>query len=449
MKICIVLLAIPVLIALPGCSPGGVSDPGKTKQTTPQASGIDLSPTVRKNLGVTFAKVEARRVAGTIRIPGAFEFTPLARREYRLPLAGRVELLVDQNDQIEEGQLLYRFKSPVWPELLHEIILGEQEIARSSAQIDVAVAKVAQARVNLGVSRTRLAALAEAELQRADLVAAAAEIEASLPRLEAELQLARTSLVNAERTRQHALHRAANAAGIEEEVLIAQTVVGESRVPGYTTIDWIDVRAERAGVVEVLALTDGAFADAPSLVLSTVDPAALRFRAMALQADLPQLSGVAKATIVPPRSLQVSADDSVSSAVQLGLEAHPSERTLVVFATPDRLAPWIRSGVSAFLEIVLRESDAAALAIPRSAIVLDGLKHVFFRRDPKNPDKVLRVEADMGVCDGRWTVLHSGVQRGDEVVLAGVYELNLASSNKPSVPIGSHVHADGSIHSDH
>ena len=49
---------------------------------------IDVPASVRQNLGITFAKVERRRVASTIRVPGRFELLPSARREYRATLPG-------------------------------------------------------------------------------------------------------------------------------------------------------------------------------------------------------------------------------------------------------------------------------------------------------------------------------------------------------------------------
>jgi len=444
-----------VLLAAPGCSPQAspAAAQDQPDDAAPAKPGIALSATTRKNLGVTFAEVEVRHVATTVRIPGNFEFTPLARHEYRLPLAGRVDLAVAQNERVEAGQLLFRFQSPAWPQLLHEIILGEQEMARSAAQIQVDEATLNEARSNLKTTRSRLDALNAINLPRADLLAAAAEIEASLPRLEAQLGLARIGFENAQRTRQHALHRAATAVGLSEQELYAPSdgldAEGEP-LPGYMAIDWIDVRAEQAGVVEDLALTDGEFAEAPARVISVVNPAALRLRAMALQADLAQLDGVTRATIVPPRSVGLTLEDGVGADVQLGLEAHPNERTLVVLATPDGPAPWIRNGVSAFLEIVYGDdSSPRSLAIPRSAIVQDGLEHVFFRRDPSDPGRVHRVVADMGVSDGRWTAIHSGIQRGDQVVLAGAYELKLATSREDNASAGGHVHADGTSHGAH
>ena len=89
------------------------------------------------------------------------------------------------------------------------------------------------------------------------------------------------------------------------------------------------------------------------------------------------------------------------------------------------------------------------LAVPRQAIVQDGLEHVLFRRNPKEPDEVLRVVADLGLGDGRWVVLESGVMVGDEVVLTGAYELKLAMQRNGQPSTGGHVHADGTTHDDH
>ncbi len=75
---------------------------------------------------------------------------------------------------------------------------------------------------------------------------------------------------------------------------------------------------------------------------------------------------------------------------------------------------------------------------------------MFFRRDPKDPDRAIRVIADLGVDDGRWVVVNSGVRLGDEIVLNGAYELQLAMAQASgSAPRGGHVHPDGSFHADH
>lgn len=445
------IAALAAALTLSGCSrenaqPSAASQP---EEPAPPTNRIDIPATVRSNLGITFAGVERRRVDGTIRVPGAFELQPLARHEYRMTLPGRVQLEVDQYQRVEPGDLLYRFRSPQWPELQHEIIVGEQEIHAAGAAIDVAQARISEAEQRLAIARQRLESLSSAEIRNADLEAQAAEIEASLPRLRAELRQAETSLANAHRTREHAMHRASAATGIDESKLAGEVEHNGEIVPAYRAVDWVEVRATEPGVVETLAVTDGSFAEAPSLVLSTVDPSKVRFRAIALQADLARLGGSTTARIVPPTTPGIPIDHGVDATVAVGLEAHPEQRTITLLAVPHGDRPWIRPGVSAFLEVVVESSGGPALAIPRAAIVKDGIVHVFFRRDPQDPNKAIRVEADMGVSDGRWVAINSGIALNDEVVLDGAYELKLASQQSGMSQRGGHFHADGTFHGEH
>ena len=133
----------------------------------------------------------------------------------------------------------------------------------------------------------------------------------------------------------------------------------------------------------------------------------------------------------------------------IGLDADPNQRTVALFATPSDQVPWTRPGVSAFLEIPTKSTGGAVLAIPRSAVVKDGTAHVFFRRDPDNPNLAIRVEADLGVDDGRWVEIQSGVGPNDQVVLSGAYELKLATATRGAATKGGHFHADGTFHPKH
>lgn len=444
----VALYGLACLSLLAACSrdPSMPESADAANDGTSSTDRVEIPATVRNNLGITFAKVERRRVESTIRMPGAFELQPLARHEYRMTLPGRVEIEVDQYQRVEPGDLLYRFLSPEWPELQHEIIVGEQEIEAANAAIGVARARTDEAEQRLAIMRERIASLSQAEVRNAELEAQAAEIEASLPRLRAELKQTETALANAHRTREHAMHRASAATGIGEDQLQSLVEFGSGSVPAFQTIIWIEVCAAEGGVVESLELTDGAFAEAPSLVLSIIDPGKVRFRALALQSDLARLRDIHRARIVPPVGQGIDVNDGVEARVEIGLEADPRQRTIATLATPEQGRPWIRQGVSAFLEVVVESTGGPALAIPRSSIVRDGVAHVFFRRDPSDPNKAIRVEADMGVDDGRWVAINSGVAPGDEIVLDGAYELKLASQQDGVVQKGGHVHADGTFH---
>jgi len=451
MKQLILILMTALALLFAACSsedPGGQVTERDEEAGDQPTNRIDIPAIVRSNLGITFAPVERRQVASTIRVPGSFELQPLARHEYRMVLPGEVALKVNQYQQVEVGDLLFRFRSPQWPELQHEIIASEQTIASAQAAISVARTQIAEAQQRSNLMKQRLDALAEAGIKNADLETQASEIEATLPRLRAELNQAETTLANARRNREHALHVASSATRIEEARLSEIVEHDGAMVPAYQTIDWIEVRATRPGTVETLALTDGAFAEATSLVLSTIDPTRVRFRAMALQSDLVRFNGGAKAMIAPPAAPGIAIGDAVAAEMTIGLEAHPEQRTVALLATPTEPREWIRAGVSAFLEVNVDSTDGYALAIPRSAIVKDGIVHVFFRRDPADPNKAIRVEADMGVSDGRWVAINSGLSLNDEVVLNGAYELKLASQQSGVSQKGGHFHADGTFHAE-
>ena len=410
---------------------------------------VEIPPTVRSNLGITFATVEKRSVANTLRLPGSFEVDPLARHEYRQMLPGRIEFAVSQYDHVEPGQVLYRFVSPQWPELQHEILEAEQAIAAAEASIKVAEALEQEARARLDSARQRVEALASAEVRRAELGATVAELEAAMPRVAAETKLARTRLGNARSQHEHAVHRAAVATGLDEATL-TETVEheGEQR-PRYRAVEALEVKATEAGIVESLATTNGAYVEAPGLVLTTTDPTRLRFRATALQDDLSRINTDAPASIVPPSTRGTSANAALPADVVVGLEAHPEQRTVALVARPEESAIWARPGVSGFLEVTVDSTTAPRLAIPESAVVRDGLVDVFFRRDANNPNRATRVEADLGASDGRWIVVNSGVRLGDEVVLDGVFELKLATASAGTQQEGGHFHADGAFHESH
>ena len=170
-----IVLAAGLLALTPACNQASedvsAQEVSAATSADPPTNRIDIPATVRRNLGITFAKVEVRQVAHTIRVPGAFERQPLARHEYRMALPGRVQLLVDQYEVVEPGQPLFRFQSPTWPELLHEVVIGEQAIATALAEIEVGKAKLVEARRKLELARERIEALARADFKEADLEA--------------------------------------------------------------------------------------------------------------------------------------------------------------------------------------------------------------------------------------------------------------------------------------
>lgn len=464
-----------ILIAIVGTaliSAGCRDEAQDTAQTagasTPQApitNRVDIPDTVRRNLGITFAKVEMRAVAETIRVPGRFEYLPDARREYRTMLGGRVELLVKQFQPVEQGTLLYRLDSPPWRELQQKIAEAQAEITAGEKRVEmIRPMREAHERLHNAIEETVTLLIARMErLQKGETAGSISAdeigaVQTELAKAHAELaevmtqetELAvgaavATSQLGAARVHfELLLNNAATLLDVATANLLAPSAPQPDSPPLWRALAHVEVRANDSGFVDSIHLTHGAWAAETSLVLTTVQPERIRFHGHAMQSDIGRFRAGLPARIVPPKSNSVSLDETMEGALELGLSGDPDQRTVDLFVTPTKFADWARAGVTGHLEVVVA-GGTAELAVPVSAVIQDGLNSVLFRRDPANPDKVIRIaDADLGATDGRWVEIKSGVKEGDEVVLNGVYQLMVATSG--SMQKGGHFHADGTFH---
>ena len=414
---------------------------GSGSATAAPTNRVDIPVSVRQNLGITFAKVEYRNVAQTLRVPGRFELLPTARREYRTPLAGLVEVLVSQYQRVEPGTPLYRVDAAAWRDL-HEQIAAmqarvdsmgplreahrhhEQSLTDKVALWQERLKQLDELRVAGGGSASQFtearATLNATQAELADVMEKDAELQAQQKQAEAELRSLKS---------RHVLLVRGSQCGDRHE--------GLEPGSGYT------VCAVASGVVETIGITPGGLAEENGHIVTVVQPDQIRFRARALQSDLGRLRDGLAASIAPPQVGNVPLKDAMNGVLQIGLAADADERTVDLVVVPSTLAPWARSGVSAHLEVTLAGGEDE-LAIPLSAVVRDGASPIIFRRDPANAEQAIRMEADLGLSDGRWIVLKSGVREGDEIVLGGNYQLMLATSGNASK--GGHFHSDGTFH---
>lgn len=444
----ITILLFTVATILTGCdrkqemrTEGDGHDHSTPASSSAPTNRIDIPAAVRQNLGITFVKVESRNVAQTLRMPGQFELLSTARREYRTPLAGRVELLVSQYQQVEPGTPLYRVDSLAWRDLHEQIAatrarvesmtplreahrVHEQSLADKVALWQDRLKQLEDLRAAGGGSAAQFteakATLNATQAELANVMEKDAELQAQQKQVEADLR----SLTS----RHDLLIRSGNCGNMHSEI---------EPESGFT------VCAVAFGIVELLGITPGGLADENGHILTIVQPEQIRFRARGLQSDLGRLRDGLSARIAPPQGGSLPLQDAMSGTLQIGLTADADERTVDLIVTPTSLASWARAGVSAHLEVTLA-GGWEELAIPLSAVVRDGATPIIFRRDPANPDKVIRMEADLGLSDGRWIVISSGVREGDEIVVSGNYQLMLATSG--SAPKGGHFHSDGTFH---
>jgi hypothetical protein len=269
------------------------------------------------------------------------------------------------------------------------------------------------------------------------------------PRLEAEVRAKEADMQSALLAYRVLLNKAQSLTGVPRDRLeqVLELKEGESLgTPYWSTVNRIAVHAEAAGVVSQVGVTNQGWAETGDLIVETIDPSALRFHADALQTDINLFRDGQPARIVPPQGGSIDLQDTMDGRIDVGFQAHPGERTVPIYLVPDALPRWAKAGVTAYLEVFVNGGEDAVVAIPEAAVVRDGLERVFFRRDPHDPDQVLRVVAEFGATDGRWVEVVAGLHAGDEIVLGGVYPLMLASSTSGDRQEGGHFHADGTFH---
>jgi multidrug efflux pump subunit AcrA (membrane-fusion protein) len=430
---------------------------------------IAIPVAVRSNLGISFVQAERRRVEQTLRVPGRFEYLPTARREYRTAIPGQVELLVRQFDRVDIGQPLYRLESPSWREMQQQLANATAQIERLEARLNtfeplfaahqqhedslhesVAVwnDRVKQLQSIREAGGGRIDELAQARASLASTRAELADVLEKKAELDAERQQTEADLRAAQARSEYLLYAASTIVSKPRSELTTLVKTNQGMRPAWASITQIEITATEEGVVEILGLTNGSWADEKTPVLTVVQPDQLRFRASGLQSDLGVLRDGLPGRIVPPTPTTVGRavplTNTMTGTIVLGLAGDPYERTLDVFIFPDELQSWARPGVAAQLEIVTDSTMSAELAIPLAAVQRDGLAPIIFRRDPSNPNEAIRMEADLGMDDGRWVALLSGVRDGDEVVLDGAFQLMLATSG--SIQKGGHFHSDGTFH---
>ena len=414
------------------------------EQAAAPTNRVDIPDAVRRNLGVTFAKVESRDVARTLRVPGRFESLPTAHREYRAPLGGRIEILVAQYDRVAAGAPLYRVDAPAWRALEEEIVAVNAKVQSMPPLREAHRVHEESLAEKVELWRTRLEQLEALQAAGGGSAQQMTEARIELVTTKAELAdvMEKDAILEADEQRAQAELRALRA---RREAILASCGCAVDSAAAMERMQPLVVCAVADGVVDDLGVTQGGLAEEGARVVTVMQPEKIRFRAHALQGDLARLRDGLGARIAPAGAASLASASTMAGALSIAPEADAASRTIDLLVTPGSLAPWARAGVAGSLEVTL-EGGSEELAIPLGCVVRDGNKAIVFRRDPKSPDKAIRLEADLGVDDGRWVVVQSGVREGDEIVLAGNYQLMLATSG--SAPKGGHFHSDGTFHAE-
>ena len=195
----------------------------------------------------------------------------------------------------------------------------------------------------------------------------------------------------------------------------------------------IGITAPIGGVIDRILAAAGARVTPDEPILSLINSAAPHIQAQVPENRLAQIDPKLGGRFIP--SGQTGAKVPIKF-IALGQEIDPATRTVPLtfaFESPNQGVPLGSVGT---LEIGSKQA-AEALAVPTAAIVEeDGIPIVFVQVSGETYQK--RAVA-LGVRDGSWIEVKSGVAEGERVATDGAYAI-LLSTKSGTIPAHGHAH---------
>jgi cobalt-zinc-cadmium efflux system membrane fusion protein len=195
------------------------------------------------------------------------------------------------------------------------------------------------------------------------------------------------------------------------------------------------LRAPIAGTVVSVDVATGSFVAAGDAVARIVDPTKLWIEARIPEADLARAAHPTGALIRVP-GLDHDIELGPSAVVSLGVTVDPVSRTTPLLFALDGASGALRAGQSVRAQVLTGAAESA-LAIPLSAVVEDeGVRVAYVLVDGEAFE---RRPLALGIRDGGFVQVISGLAAGERVVTRGAYAVRLASASS-SLPAHGHVH---------
>lgn len=196
--------------------------------------------------------------------------------------------------------------------------------------------------------------------------------------------------------------------------------LSEAEVEAVRASGDVDTRttlyAPIAGKVTDTTPVVGSMADPSTALLTVVDPRTLCVDAEVYERDLAKLRTGQEVTVAVPAYPGETFRGRIG---YIGDEVKPETRTITVRTEVENAAERLKPGMYADVSLFLEE-EAPALALPERA-VLDNLgeKMVFL----KTEEGYLPQAVEVGTRQGGYVEIVRGLERGDEVVVEGNYQL--------------------------
>ncbi|MBI4230808.1 MAG: efflux RND transporter periplasmic adaptor subunit [Planctomycetes bacterium] len=387
----------------------------------PSASAAEAAPDAQEFDGITFLKEQqwkirclvapsARRTLNERLVTtGAVLAHPSHVAQVTPPLAGRIlpsgdGALPMLGDRVEAGQALALVQPP-FSEFAGRIVEARAEVTRAEATLAVATRHLERTRTLHGRQ-----ARSDRDLEEAEA---------------------------AERSARAGQEAARSLAALYDQAG-ATFQAGGAGEGG--SLPAIALRSPIAGIVTQVAAAHGEYVTPERTVFRVLDTSRVLIEARVPEGEIHRVGdapGASYETLEERgRYVPVTGPDGAGRLVLVDREIDPSTRTLrVVYEMPNPLGGLL-AGMALHIHVETSRAEEA-IALPESALVEEEGRPVAFVE--VSGETFQKRDLELGIRDGGWVQVSSGIGEGEKVVVRGAYAVRLASVST-SIPAHGHAH---------
>lgn len=400
-------------------------------------------------IGLLMEQAERRSMIQRLQVPGEIEVPQGSMAVVGAPLAGRLSppesgVLPRIGDRVKKGQVLGFLVPPISTSDAAQIAANEAQLAANKLSLDT---------LEMGLL-----------IREFDVQARAVQIEQALQQSNARLDFARQALTRIEGLREKDLGTAADLAAARRDVELAlrEREGSQSLKASFAQSKerLTALRASRASASEsdspdaslrfpLVAPIDGEIVEAAHVageyiesqgaVYRIIEPSRVWIAAHVSEFDFAGLGdepgALLKFAAYPDQTFDVLGAME-GRVVNVGRVVDPETRTIALryeAANPDG---FLRAGMFADVFIETQRT-LDAVTVPEEAIVMhDGRPVAFVLLDGETFQKR---DLELGIRDGRFVEVRSGIDEGERVATKGAYLVKLASASPASFGEG-HAH---------
>lgn len=370
----------------------------------PEASeGISFLKEQQWNVQTRSEPVSTRPLAERVQVPGHARARPGYNASVPAPLAGQLALAAGNEfpvpgTHVRAGDVLAVLQ-PVFSDAAVRFVEIEAEAARADAvykQSDAAYQRIRR------------------------LVAAQA-------RTERELEEAEVALVSA-RARKNAA----------ESLRATYASQRDADSPDARALPTLELRAPISGIVSTVSAGIGQTVTAEQVLFTILNPERIWIEAQVPEAIIARLekAGDALVEMLDGSNQFFTVGEHQGQLVFSGLEVNPVTRSVPFIYEVNNENARLRVGQAVRLHVQVATAQNA-LAIPDTALVEEGGLFVAFVQVAGETFEKRALQ--LGIRDGQWVEVLSGITEGERVVTRGAYAIRLAAASAV-IPAHGHTH---------